>query len=575
MQQHATVSSRDESFSGLVQMLIEQKIVSRRAAKKLEVEAREKGITAFKCAALNDDIDTHKLYQAASQIYGLPFFDLSTFDKKYLPTTTIPSNVLQDHEIVPIQERGSKIFVAVADPTDHSGPEAIRFHTSMAVELVLVEQDKIGKVIADVASAADTSLLTLDDEGFDDLDIIGDDELESAVKKELEGDIDTPIVRFVNKMFLDAINQSASDIHVEPYERSLRIRYRVDGVLHEIPAPPLQMANQVISRIKILSRLDIAEKRVPQDGRMKLRLSKTSEIDFRISTMPTLFGEKIVIRILDTGGMALDLATLGFEPDQLAIYEEAIKRPYGMILVTGPTGSGKSISLYSALNVLNTIDRNISSVEDPVEVHLAGINQVNINEKANVGFARVLRGFLRQDPDIIMVGEIRDLETGDIAVKAAQTGHLVLSTLHTNDALGTISRLLNMGIEPFNVGSSVHLIMAQRLIRKLCTSCRRQIDIPETALLKAGFTAEQIQSAELYNPVGCGNCTDGFRGRTGIFQMLPVSDEMSTLIMAGAKQDELEKLASKEKVKTLRQAGIVKVLNGVTSLAEVERVTNI
>jgi type IV pilus assembly protein PilB len=564
---------KDPNLAGFGRLLVEQQVISRHVVERLEKSAREKGITIYRAALLDAEVDKEELYRVASSTYGVPFLDLSAIDLKHLPETAIPAETLRKHEIVPIFERGSRLFLAVADPTDASGPDAIRFHISTAVEVILVEQSKIAKAIDVVASASDTSLLTLDDESFDDLEISSEEDVQA--KSDFQGDVDTPIVRFVNKMFLDAINQGASDIHVEPYERLLRIRYRVDGVLHEVPAPPAVMAPQIIARIKILSRLDIAEKRVPQDGRMKLRLSKTSEIDFRISSMPTLFGEKIVIRILDTGSVALDLATLGFEPDQLEIYQKAIKRPYGMILVTGPTGSGKSISLYSALTVLNSVDRNISSVEDPVEVYLAGVNQVNINERANVGFATILRAFLRQDPDIIMVGEIRDLETAEIAVKASQTGHLVLSTLHTNDALGTITRLLNMGVEPFNVGSSVHLIMAQRLVRKLCTSCKRPITIPEPALLSAGFSREQAKEAEIFGPVGCNNCTDGYKGRTGIFQMLPVSEEMSMKIMAGVHQDELERQATKEKIKNLRQAGIVKVLKGVTSLAEIERVTNV
>ncbi len=560
---------------GVGRLLLDHKVVSRHTAERLDKIAREKQITAYRAALLDNEVDKEELFKVTSRIYGIPFFDLSALDRKYLPEVGVPADVLRKHGVAPIYERGSKIFLAVSDPTDTSGPDAVRFHTNLPVEPVLVEPEKLAKVIEDLASAVDTTLLTLDDESFDNLEITTEEDLLAREDREFDGEIDTPIVRFVNKMFLDAINQGASDIHIEPYEHKLRIRYRIDGVLHEIPAPPAQMSSQIVSRVKILSRLDIAEKRVPQDGRMKLRLSKTSEIDFRISTIPALFGEKVVIRILDTGGIALDLEALGFEPDQLEVYRKAIQRPYGMILVTGPTGSGKSISLYSALNVLNSVDRNISSVEDPVEVYLTGINQVNINEKANVNFATVLRAFLRQDPDVIMVGEIRDLETADIAVKASQTGHLVLSTLHTNDALGSITRLLNMGVEPFNVGSSVHLIMAQRLIRKLCSACKRPIEVPEPALLSAGFSREQVREAEIFGPVGCDSCTDGYKGRTGIFQMLPISEEMSLKIMSGAHQDELERIAQREKIKNLRQAGIIKVLKGVTSLAEVERVTNV
>ncbi|KAA3621862.1 MAG: type IV-A pilus assembly ATPase PilB, partial [Proteobacteria bacterium] len=355
MRQPVATSHQEHGLMGLGRLLVEQKVVSRHTAEVLEKSARDQSITTYKAALLSDEVDNAKLYRVASQIYGIPFFDIDALDKKYIPETSIPPEVLRQHEIAPIYERGSRLFLAVADPTDSSGPDAIRFHTNMAVEIILVERSKVARIIAEIASSVDTTLLTLDDESFDDLEISAEDE--EATRAETEGDIDTPIVRFVNKMFLDAINQGASDIHVEPYERALRIRYRIDGVLHEVPAPPASMASQIIARVKILSRLDIAEKRVPQDGRMKLRLSKTSEIDFRISTMPTLFGEKIVIRILDTSGVALDLKALGFEPDQLAAYEQAIKRPYGMILVTGPTGSGKSISLSSALTMLNTVDR--------------------------------------------------------------------------------------------------------------------------------------------------------------------------------------------------------------------------
>ncbi len=558
---------------GFSRVLVDKKVLDKKTAEAIDKSAADGKTTFYRAALANDKVDNDMLYRAASELYGIPFFDLAAFDRKNLPTTKIPSEVLNDYQIVPIYERGARLYLAVSDPTDTTSIDAVRFHTDVAMELVLVEAEKISKIIEDVSSAADTSLLKLDSD-LDDLDIGVDDD-QSALSKELDEEVDTPIVRFVNKMFLDAINKGASDIHVEPYEDKLRIRYRIDGVLHETPAPPLAMSNQITSRIKILSRLDIAERRVPQDGRMKLKLSKSHEIDFRVSTLPMLFGEKIVLRILDTGGIDLDLGALGFEPDQLAMYDRAIKRPYGMILVTGPTGSGKSISLYSALSTLNTEERNIASVEDPVEVYISGINQVNVNNKANVDFAVALRAFLRQDPDVIMVGEIRDLETADIAIKASQTGHLVLSTLHTNDALATVTRLLNMGVEPFNVGSSVNLIMAQRLIRRLCVSCKRPDDIPEKSLLEAGFTREQIANVEVFAPVGCSNCTGGYRGRTGIFQVLEVSEEMSSMIMRGEKQDALEKQANREKVKNLRQVGLLKVAHGITSLTEIERVTNL
>jgi len=574
MQQQNVPAQQNSGLTGVPKLLVDRKIINRKIAAEVEKIANKNNISFYRAALKHEKVNNGVIFKAATEMYGIPFFELSVLDRKNLPKTKIPSEVLRENQIAPIYEHSSRLFVAVADPSDTASLDAVRFHTTIAVELILTDPITLEKIIEEVCSAADTSLLGMDDDALDDLDITGDEEYQSSIAQELSEDIDTPIVRFVNKMFLDAINKGASDIHVEPYERSLRIRYRIDGVLHEVPAPPVSMTNQIVSRIKILSRLDIAEKRVPQDGRMKLKLSKSNEIDFRVSSLPTLFGEKIVIRVLDTGGIALDLKALGFDNKQLAIYERAIQRPYGMILVTGPTGSGKSISLYSALNMLNQPHRNISSVEDPVEIYLTGINQVNINSKANVDFALALRAFLRQDPDVIMVGEIRDLETADIAIKASQTGHLVLSTLHTNDAIATVTRLLNMGVEPFNIGSSVHLIMAQRLIRKLCPACKKPVDIPNKALLAAGFTRDQIKDAEIFAANGCSNCTDGYKGRTGIFQLLEISDEMATLIMRGDRQDALEKQAQREGIANLRQSGLAKVLEGIASLEEVERVTN-
>ena len=570
----ASQSSRPSRISGIANLLCEKRVLDRRTAEDIEKAAGESGLSFYRAALLNDKVDSRLLYHTASEIYGIPFFDLQAFDKKNLPDTGIPVELLRTHRIAPIYERASHLFIAVSDPSDIAAVEAVRFHTNSAIKPVLVEADSIEPILEEISPVLENPLLTLDEDAFDDLDIVSEEE-QSMLQRETDLDVDTPVVRFVNKILLDAINRGASDIHVEPYADKLRIRFRIDGVLHEVPSPPPRLTNHITSRIKILSRLDIAEKRVPQDGRMKLKLSSTNQIDFRISTLPTLFGEKIVARILDTGGIALDLHALGFETDQLAAYERSIGRPYGMILVTGPTGSGKSISLYSALNRLNDTVRNICSVEDPVEVFVSGINQVNINEKAEVDFSVALRAFLRQDPDVIMVGEIRDRETADISVKASQTGHLVLSTLHTNDALGAVTRLLNMGVESFNLGSAVNLIMAQRLVRKLCDACKRPINVPKEALLEAGFSAEQTEDAEILGPVGCAACTDGYKGRTGIFQVLEISEEMSYLIMRGERQDVLERQAIEEGVKNLRQSGIVKTLKGITSLAEVERVTNV
>jgi type IV pilus assembly protein PilB len=431
--------------------------------------------------------------------------------------------------------------------------------------------DLLNKVIRDIVSGISSELADLNQD--DNLDSIAGED--SKIPGAKDAEVDTPVVRFVNKIFMDAIRQKASDIHIEPYEEKLRIRYRLDGVLHEIATPPLSLSARITARIKILSRLDIAERRMPQDGRMKLRLSKDHQIDFRVSTLPTQFGEKVVIRVLDSSGSDLGLEALGLEPEQFSLYEAAIRKPYGMILVTGPTGSGKTISLYSALSTLNSPVVNISSVEDPIEINLPGINQVNINERAGLTFATALRSFLRQDPDIIMVGEIRDLETADIAVKASQTGHLVLSTLHTNDAPATVVRLLNMGVEPFNVASSVHLIMAQRLIRRLCKTCRKPTKYPEEVLLSAGFSPSgDHKKLELFGPNGCDECTGGYKGRTGIFQVMPVSEAVTSLIIRNAGQDQIEQQAAAEGVMTLRQAGLVKVRSGITSLDEVLRVTS-
>jgi len=426
------------------------------------------------------------------------------------------------------------------------------------------------------AASTDNGLmdeLGAESELFDNLDI-GDEGSEIQEKESNDAVDDAPIVRYVNKILLDAIRQEASDIHIEPFEKHLRIRYRVDGVLHEVSKQSITLATRIAARVKILSKLDIAERRAPQDGRMKLKLSKTKSIDFRVNTLPTMYGEKVVIRILSMGTEGLTLETLGFTPEQRELYAEAVERPYGMVLITGPTGSGKTVSLYTALGMLNTIDRNISTAEDPVEINMDGVNQVNINEKANLDFAAALRAFLRQDPDIIMVGEIRDLETAEISIKAAQTGHLVMSTLHTNDAPATLTRLLNMGVPTFNIASSVHLIVAQRLARRLCGNCKKEVEVPENALLEVGFTKSDLEDLVIYEAKGCSACSSGYKGRTGIFQVLPITEEFKSLIMQGCSQKDIEDLAEKNGIMDLRQAGLYKVKQGLTSIEEVERVTN-
>ena len=463
--------------------------------------------------------------------------------------------------------------MAVSDPTNLQALDEIKFHTGISTETILVEEDKLVKAIDKALDSADTSMTDLLDEDLDNLDISAGDE-DNAADDAMDADIDdTPVVRFVNKVLLDAINKGASDIHIEPYEKSFRIRFRQDGVLHEVAAPPVTMATRLISRVKVMSKMDIAERRVPQDGRIKMALSKKRAIDFRVNTCPTLFGEKVVLRILDPTSAQLGIDMLGYEEEQKNLYLENLNKPYGMILVTGPTGSGKTVSLYTGLNILNTADRNISTCEDPVEINLAGINQCNMNPKAGLTFAAALRAFLRQDPDIIMVGEIRDLETAEIAIKAAQTGHMVMSTLHTNDAPQTLTRLANMGVPPYNIASSVNLIIAQRLARRLCNSCKKQVDIPREALLEEGFKDEELGDLTLYSPVGCEQCAEGYKGRVGIYQVMPVSEAIGRIIMENGNAMQLADQAKREGVADLRTSGLKKVRDGVTSLEEINRVT--
>ncbi len=562
-------------LSGLALRLVRADLLSRDVAEKLQEKAIHKGRSFFTQVAHGKIIPTDQLSWAASEEFGLPLLDISAIDLEQAPVELVADALIEKHKVLPLYKRGTKLFLAISDPTDRRALEDVKFHTGLGVEPILVAQDQLSTAIDRAQEANDSTYSDLvgDDEGLEDIDISSEDD-ENKAEEGIVEQIDTPIVRFVNKMLLDAIKKSASDIHIEPYEKKLRVRFRVDGVLHELASPPVNLAARIAARVKILSRLDIAERRVPQDGRMKLRLSRNRSIDFRVSTLPTLYGEKTVIRLLDGSGAQLGLENLGFESFQKDNYLEAIKRPYGMILVTGPTGSGKTVTLYTALGMLNKPERNICTVEDPVEINMAGINQVNINERANLTFASALRAFLRQDPDVIMVGEIRDLETADIAVKASQTGHLVLSTLHTNDAPSTLTRLLNMGVAPFNIASAVHLIMAQRLVRRLCDACKKPLDIPEKALLASGFEEHEIDDLQLFEPVGCDACTEGYRGRIAVFQVMPVSEQMGNLIMEGCTEHDIENMAKMEGVVGLRRAGLLKVQQGATSLDEVERVTN-
>ncbi|HRP94607.1 MAG TPA: type IV-A pilus assembly ATPase PilB [Rhodocyclaceae bacterium] len=520
-------------------------------------------------------LDHRGLAHFAAETFGYPLFDVGALDQSTVPRDAIDRKLMAKHQVVPLVKRQNRLIVATADPSNMRVLDEIRFQSGMQVEVVVAEADKLARLVERLSESAEQTLKELTGEDFD-MDL-----LEQEAPTDKEGDDaaqevdDAPVVRFIQKVLIDAINEGASDIHFEPYEKYYRIRVRTDGILREVAQPPLVLKDKIAARIKVISRLDISEKRVPQDGRMKLVLSKNKAIDFRVSSLPTLHGEKIVMRILDPSSAMLGIDALGYEPEQKKSLLAAVERPYGMILVTGPTGSGKTVSLYTCLNILNTAGVNISTAEDPAEINLAGINQVNVNDKAGLTFAAALRSFLRQDPDVIMVGEIRDLETAEISIKAAQTGHLVLSTLHTNDAPTTLERLKNMGVAPFNIASSVILISAQRLARRLC-SCKQPVDLPVEALLQAGFSAEDLDGSwRPYGPVGCERCNGtGYKGRVGIYQVMPISDEIAQIIMTNGNSMDIAEQAQREGVKDLRQSGLLKVKQGITSLEEVLATTN-
>ena len=506
--------------------------------------------------------------------FGYPLLDLASFDETHIPTDAIDRKLIATHKVIPLNKRGNRLSVAIADPTNLRALDEIRFQTGLAVDPIVVEQSKLAPLVLKYSESASDALKSFTSEDIN-LDFL--DEESAAKNDETAGQEidDAPVVKFIQKMLLDAINDGASDIHFEPYEKFYRIRFRVDGILREVATPPLAIKEKIASRIKVISRLNIAEKRVPQDGRMRLVLSKTRAIDFRVSTLPTLQGEKIVMRILDPSSATLGIEALGYEPEQKAVLMEAISRPYGMILVTGPTGSGKTVSLYTCLNILNKDGINISTAEDPAEINLPGVNQVNVDDRAGLTFPVALKAFLRQDPDIIMVGEIRDRETAEISIKAAQTGHLVLSTLHTNDAPQTLTRLMNMGVPMFNIASSVLLITAQRLARRLC-NCKKPIAVPEQALLDAGYSEADLDGSwTLFGPCGCDRCKGtGYKGRVGIYQVMPISEAMQRLILSGASALDLEAQAKIEGIKNLRESGLLKVKQGMTSLDEVLSTTN-
>ncbi|MCF6256737.1 MAG: type IV-A pilus assembly ATPase PilB [Gammaproteobacteria bacterium] len=565
--------SAQMTLNGLARRLVSDGHLAEADALKAQEESDKKKLPLVSHLVEKKLLDGKIIATAASEEFGIPVFDIEAIELETEITKLVDEKLVRKHRALPLYKRGNRLFVAVSDPANLTALDEIKFHVGANTEAILVEENKLKDVIEKAMAGADTSLADMSGDGdLDDLDIGGGDEIEDNSTSDTDVD-DAPVVRFVNKILLDAINTGASDVHFEPYEKTYRVRYRRDGVLKEIATPPVALNRRISARLKVLSRLDISERRVPQDGRMKMKLSKNRAIDFRVNTCPTLYGEKIVLRILDPASAQLGIDALGYDEDQKQLYMDALQQPQGMILVTGPTGSGKTVSLYTGLNILNTEDKNISTAEDPVEINLAGINQVNVEPKVGLTFSSALKAFLRQDPDIIMVGEIRDIETGEIAIKAAQTGHLVLSTLHTNDAPQTLSRMINMGIAPFNIASSVSLIIAQRLARRLCNSCKKPTDIPEEALLAEGFKKEDLPGLKIYKAVGCDQCDSGYKGRVGIYQVMPISDEMSRIIMAEGNAIQLADQARKEGINDLRQSGLIKVKQGITSLEDVNRVT--
>jgi type IV pilus assembly protein PilB len=565
-------SQTEIKLSGLAWCLVRDQLISEEQAKSAYQDALKQKQPFVQLMVEQGILDSRRIAIAAADEFGVPLFDLDAIDVLDLPLNLVDEKLVRKHRALPIFRRGNRLFLAVSDPTNHRALDEIRFNTGLATDAVLVEEVKLAAAIDQASEAQDSKMSDVLDSDLDNLDIAsGNDERGDDADVNVD---EAPIVRYINKILVDAIAGGASDIHFEPYEKYFRIRFRQDGMLREVANPPVNLAARLVARLKVMSRMNIAERRVPQDGRIKLKLTRSRDIDFRVNTLPTLYGEKVVLRILDASAALVGVDELGFEPDQKAAFLAAIEKPYGMILVTGPTGSGKTVSLYTALDILNRSDINISTVEDPVEIQVGGINQVNVNLRTGLTFASALRAFLRQDPDIIMVGEIRDLETAEIAVKAAQTGHLVLSTLHTNDAPQSLTRLANMGVPPFNIASSVLLIMAQRLARRLCPHCKAPDQVPREALLEEGFDTESIEEGlTLYRAVGCEHCTNGYRGRVGIFQVMAVSEAIGRLIMEGGNAIQLAEQAHLEGAADLRQSGLRKVKAGLTSLEEINRVT--
>jgi type IV pilus assembly protein PilB len=560
------------NLTGIARTLVLENHLDEAAALEAVQKASKESIPLTTYLVSNKIVPSATIAMISSKEFGLPVFDLSAMDTEMAALTLVEEKLITRHNAVPLFKRGNRLFIGISNPTNTQALDEFKFNTGLSTEAILVQEDQLTIFIEKAVRAMDTGMDDMLDDDLENLDIGGEEEEPSAATK-AEAD-DAPVVKYVNKILLDAINKGASDIHFEPYEKRYRVRYRIDGILAEVASPPISIAPKLTARVKVMSRMDISERRVPQDGRIKLKLSKKRAIDFRVNTCPTLFGEKVVLRILDPSSAKLGIDALGYEPEQKELYMKALANPYGMILVTGPTGSGKTVSLYTGLNILNVPETNISTAEDPAEINLEGINQVNVNDKVGLTFAEALKSFLRQDPDIIMVGEIRDLETASIAIKAAQTGHLVLSTLHTNDAPQTLTRLMNMGVPAFNIATSVTLIIAQRLGRRLCSHCKIVDDLPREVLISEGFTEQDLsEDFKIYKAVGCDQCTNGYKGRVGIYQVMTISEEIGRLIMGGANSIDLADQARKEGVDDLRRSGLKKIKQGLISLEEANRVT--
>jgi type IV pilus assembly protein PilB len=562
-------------LTGLSRRLVEQGVIPKTQIEEIQSRSKSEGKTFVSTAVTMKAASARHIASVASEEFGLPLVDLSAYDSECIPKDIISTSLIEKHRVLPLFLRGNRLFIAQSDPSHVLAIDEVKFHTGMTVETILVEDDKLSIAVDNLISNNNSDLSDVFgdlDDALDNVDTIDTDSNKQDESAEKGAD-DAPIVRFVNKVLLDAIRIGASDIHFEPYEKRYRIRYRTDGILQEVSSPPINLSGKIAARLKVMSQMDISERRLPQDGRIKMKISKNKAIDFRVNTLPTLWGEKIVLRILDPSSAKLGIDALGYEEEQKQLYLEALTRPQGMILVTGPTGSGKTVSLYTGLNILNVEGSNISTAEDPVEINLEGVNQVNVNNKVGLDFAAALRSFLRQDPDIVMVGEIRDLETAQIAIKAAQTGHLVLSTLHTNSAAETLTRLANMGVPAFNIATSVSLIIAQRLARKLCENCKEPTHLPEEVMDDAGFTDEQVESGTFYKPIGCEHCNNGYKGRVGIYEVVPVTDDISRVIMKGGNSIEISDTARHEGFDDLRTSALKKVAAGITSLEEANRVT--